>query len=78
MDAFIKVIEKDAKVRVKINDMLDRYMRIPHIYRSKKGDDCSIQNVILKELLNILGTAITDLDIEFKMKIIRIKYLEIR
>ena len=35
-----------------------------------------IQNGILKELINILGTTKTDLDIELKMKISRIKYLE--
>ena len=29
MDAFINVIEKDLKVRDKINDVLDRYMRLP-------------------------------------------------
>ena len=29
MDAFIKVIRKDPKVRIEINDTLDRYMRLP-------------------------------------------------
>ena len=29
MDDFINVIEKDPQVRIKINDMLDRYMRLP-------------------------------------------------
>ena len=32
MDAFINVIKIDPKVRVKINDMLDRYMRLPCNY----------------------------------------------
>ena len=35
-----------------------------------------IQNVILKELINIMGTTKTDLDIELKMKISRIEHLE--
>ena len=35
-----------------------------------------IQNVILKELINIMGTTITDLEIEIKMKIRRIELLE--
>ena len=76
MDDFIKVIEKDTKVRIKINDMLDRYNRLPLNYQSKVGYDTSIQNVLLKELINIMGTTITDLDIELKMKINRIEDLE--
>ena len=72
MYAFINVIKKDPKVRVEINDMLDRYMGLPYIYQSKIGYDTLIQNVILKELINIMGTTITDLDIVLKMKISRI------
>ena len=78
MDAFVNVIRKDPKVGVKINDTLDRYMRLPYKYRSEIGYDCLIQNIILIELINIMGTTITDLDIELKMKISRIKYLESR
>ena len=51
-------------------------MKLPCKYQSKIGYDTLIQNVILKELINIMGTTITDLDIELKMKISRIKYLE--
>ena len=76
MEAFINVIRRDPEVRVKINDMLDRYIRLPYTYQSKMGYDTSIQNVILNELINIMGTTITDLDIELKMKISRIDYLE--
>ena len=78
MDAFINVIKKDSKVRVKINNLLDRYNRLPLEYHSKIGYDFLIQNVILKEMINIMGTVITDLDIEFKMKISRFNYLESR
>ena len=60
MDAFINVIKKGPPIRIKINDMLDRYMRLPYNYRSKSRCDCLIQNVILKELINIMGTTITD------------------
>ena len=56
--------------------MLDRYMRLPYKYRSKIGYDCLIQNVILEELINIMGKTIIDSDIEVKLKINRIKYLE--
>ena len=75
MEAFINVIKENPKVRIGINDMLDRYMRIPHNYQSKIGYDCLIQIAILKELINIMGTTITNLDIELKMKASRIKYL---
>ena len=76
MEAFINVIRKYSKVRFKINDTMNRYMRLPYIYQSTIGYDCLIQNIILKELINIMGTTIIDLDIELKMKISRIEYLE--
>ena len=69
MEAFVNVIEKDPQVRIKINDMLARYMRLPYKNQSKIGYDTLIQNVILKELNIIRGTTIRDLDIELKMKI---------
>ena len=74
----MNVIRKDPRVRIKINDMLDRYNRLPYNYRSKTGYDTLIRNAILKELINIMGGTITDIDIELKMKISRIKYLESR
>ena len=76
MDAFINIFRKDPKVRVKINDMLDRYNRLPYNYQSKIGYDTLIQNLFLKELINITGTTIIDLDIELKMTFSRIEYLE--
>ena len=78
MDDFLNVIKKDRQVRVKINDMLDRYNRLLYNYQLELGYDTSIQNIILKELINIMATTITDIDIELKMKISRIKYLESR
>ena len=76
MNNFVNVIKKDPKVRTKINDNLDKYIRLPYKYQSKIGYDTLIQNVILKELINIMGTTITDMDLELKMKISRVKYLE--
>ena len=76
MDDFINVITKDPKIRIKINDMLDRYMKLSYKYQSKIRYDTLFQNVVLKELINIMGTTTTDLDIELKMKISRIIYLE--
>ena len=78
MDDFVNVIRKYPKVRIKMNDMLDRYNRLPLNYQSKIGYDTLIQNVIPKELIIIMCTTITDLDIELKMKISRTKYLESR
>ena len=63
MEAFVNVIRKDPKVRIKINDTLDRYNRLPYNYQSKIDYDTLFQNVILKELINIIGMTITDLDI---------------
>ena len=75
---FINVNKKDPKVQIKINDMLDRFNRLPYNYQSKIGYDTLIQNVFLKELINIMGTTIRDLDIKLKKKISRIEYLESR
>ena len=76
MYGFINVIEKDPQVRLKLNIMSDRYDRLPYNYQSKIGYDTLIENKILKELINNMGTNITDIDIELEMKISRIKYLE--
>ena len=56
--------------------MLGGYNRLPPKYQSKIGYDTLIQNVVPKELIKIMGTRITDLDTELKLKISRIKYLE--
>ena len=76
MDDFVNVIKKDPKVRNKINVILDRYMSLPYDFRSKIRYNSLIQNVILKELINIMAMTINDLDIELKSKISRIRYLE--
>ena len=76
MDDFINVIKRDPKVQIKIKDMSDKYNRLPYTYQSKIGYDTLIQNVILKEIINVMGTTIVDIGMELKMKISRIKYLE--
>ena len=76
MDAFINVIKKDPFVCVKINNMLDRYNRLTYDYKIVIACDNLIQNIILKELINIMSVMIGDLDMELKMKISRIEYLE--
>ena len=76
MNDFQNVIKKDPQVRNEINDMLDRYNRLPYNFQSKIGYDTLIQNVILKEVIKLMGTTTTDLDIEIKMKFSRMKYLE--
>ena len=76
MDAFINVNKKGPQIRIKIYNILDRYNRLPYNYQSKLGYDTVIQNIILNELTNVMGTTTTDMDIELKSKIIRIKYLE--
>ena len=42
MDDFKNIIEKDPQLRNKINDMLDRYIRVPYNYQSKIGYDTLI------------------------------------
>ena len=70
MNDFLNVNKKDPQVRSKIIDMLDKYIRLIYNYESKIGHDTLIENVILKELINTMGAAITDIDMELKMKII--------
>ena len=76
MDAFINVIKKDSSVCMKINNMLDRYNRLTYNRKIEIVYDNLIQTIILKELINIMSIMISDLDMEIKMKISRIKYLE--
>ena len=59
----MKVIKNDLQVQDKVNYILDRYIRFPYKYRSRVGYDCLIQNVILKDIINIMYPTITDLDI---------------
>ena len=76
MEAFINVIKKDPFVCMKINNMLDRYNRLTYDHKNELVYDNLIHNIILKELINIMSIMISDLDMELKMKISRIKYLE--
>ena len=64
---FIKVIKKDPREQNKINIMLYRFISLPYDFQSRIGYNSLIQNVILKELVNIMSLIITDLDIELKM-----------
>ena len=68
MEAFINAIKKDPKICNNINIMLDRYMSLPYDFRSKIGYNSLIQNVILKELYNIMSLIKIELDMELKMK----------
>ena len=76
MDAFINVLKKDPFVCMKINIMLDRYNRLTYDRKIEIVYDNLIQNIILKELINMMSIMISDLDMELKMKISRIEYLE--
>ena len=58
--------------------MLDKYNRLTYNYQSKIAYDTLFQNVILKELIYLVGATIVDIDIGIKMKISRMKYLESR
>ena len=56
--------------------MLDRYNRINYDHKIEIAYDNLNQNIILRELINIMSVIIRDLDMELKMKISRINYLE--
>ena len=77
MDDFINVIKKDPQVCIKINNMIERYNRLSYKHKIEIIYDNLIHIIILKELINIMATMIIDLNMELKMKISRIKYLEI-
>ena len=68
MEDFVRAIKKDPKIRNNINIMLDRYLSLPYEFQSRIGFNSLIQNIILKELINIMSLMIIDLDIELKMK----------
>ena len=68
MENFIKAIKKDKRICNNKNIMLDRYMSLPYEFRSRIGYNSLIQNVILKELINMLSLIIIDLDIKIKFK----------
>ena len=76
MDAFLNVIKKDHFVCIKINNMLDRYNRLTYDRKIEIAYDNLIQNIILKELIIIMSTIVSDLDMELKMKVSRVEYLE--
>ena len=76
MNEFINVIKRDPQVRIRIKDLLERYNRSPYYYHSKISYDTLIQNVNLKDVMNLMGTTKVDIDILLIMKISRTKYLE--
>ena len=76
MDDFIKVIKKGPRVQIRINDILDKYSKLSYNYQSKIGYDTLIQNFILEKIMNLMSITKGDKDIELKMQISRMKYLE--
>ena len=59
-------------------DLLGKYNKLSYNYLWKIGYDALIQNVIPKEIINLIGIIIVDIDKELKKKISRKKCLEIR
>ena len=78
MNDFIIVIKEDPQIQIKTKDILDKNKRIPYNYQLKIRYDTLIQNAILKEITYLMATTIVHIDIELKMEITRIKYLESR
>ena len=63
---------------MKIKVDLDKNNNLLVNYQSKIRYDTLIQNVVLKERINLLSIIIVDIDTEKKLKISRIKYSERR
>ena len=76
MDDFINVINQDPQVQTKITDISDKYNRLPYNYQSKIGYDTLIQNVILREIINLMSTTINGRDFDLKLKIGRMKKIK--
>ena len=55
MDDFIKVIKRDQEVGIKKRYILVEYIKLPNNYQSKISYDSLIENVILKEIINLMG-----------------------
>ena len=75
---FYKGNKKRSKFTNKKKGKLDNYNRLPYNYETKVGYDTLIRKVSFKEINNLLGATVVDIDIELKMKISKIKYLESR
>ena len=77
MEAFINVIKKDTFVCMKSNNMLNRYTRLTYDHKIEIVYDNLIQNIILKELINIRSIMISDLDMELKIKLVELNILKV-
>ena len=66
IDKIINVIKNYPQVQIKRKDVLDIHNRLPYNYQSKTGYETLIQNVILENLIIIMGATIVDIDIEIK------------
>ena len=56
--------------------MLDKFNNFSYNYQSKIGYDTLTQNVILTEIINIMGITLVDIETELKMKFSRANYSE--
>ena len=59
-----------------MKSFLDKYNRLPPNFQPEVRYDTLIRNVILNELISLMGGILIDIDIELKLKISRIDYLE--
>ena len=79
MDDFRNVNKRDSKVQTKTKKICQINIINYHLIIDRKKEyDTLIQNVILREVMNLMGITIVDIDIELKMKSSRIEYLESR
>ena len=72
----MNVFKKNPQVQNKMKNILDKYIKLSCVYQSNIGYDTLIQSVNLKELINLKGATIVDIDIELKLNFSNIKDLE--
>ena len=78
MNDFIIVVKRNPQVQIKRKNIPDKYNRLPNICQLKIVYETLIQSVNLEDMTNLMASTIVVIDIELKMKICRIKYLESR
>ena len=64
MDDFINVTRRDPQVQIKLENILDNFIKLSLNYQTKIGYDTLSQNVTLKEIIKLMGIITVDIDTE--------------
>ena len=69
MAEFIKIVKEGPNIQKEISQTIDNYNKESFSTRSQKIQHALIQNKVFKQAINIMGEAISDMDIELGQKI---------